>query len=88
MEECKGCLFYLNEYQVCMMGIVPDIKDGCPCKTCIVKSMCNQRSRAIYNLRHNSACKEFLSYVYISRKAKDFNQVMKEFEEKGIYHSI
>ncbi len=47
MNNCKGCLTYIEVYEIgCAftMGGTPKIKSGitCPCTKCLVKVMCSE----------------------------------------------
>ena len=43
MNECEGCILYkdkdLNYY--CFSQDKPDLKKECPCKDCLIKTMCS-----------------------------------------------
>lgn len=41
MDECKGCVTYDDDNNECLLDGINNV-ELCPCRTCIVKSMCNQ----------------------------------------------
>lgn len=52
-SKCKGCRIYYGEDHPskCLAKLLPLDGEGCPCKTCIIKTMCE----------HN--CEEFTEYI-------------------------
>lgn len=71
-SECKGCKSY-DEKEYCRFGIIQNIENtkGCPCRTCLIKVVCND------------LCDEFLEYKRLSRDIYSLGHVMKEFDQKG-----
>lgn len=71
-SECKGCKTY-DEKGYCRFGVIQNIEntDGCPCRTCLIKVICN------------NLCDEFINYKRSSREIHDLRHVLKEFDQKG-----
>jgi len=70
-KECKGCFDYVDEDDYCDNGIISHLEgtDGCPCRTCLVKSMCT-----------NDACLAYIDYRLLSRRVKSFGEYMDDFK--------
>jgi hypothetical protein len=55
-NECKGCNYILLDKKIdikCMIKYEKELLQTCPCKTCIVKSMCSKMCIKRYNLYHD-----------------------------------
>lgn len=70
-SECEGCNGYSGSY--CKIGIIPYISytEGCPCRNCLVKSMCITR------------CVNFAEYRIKSRGERLFSQVLEDFRKQN-----
>jgi len=70
-SECKGCTCY--EVDFCVVGIIPHLEgtDGCPCRTCLVKSMCS-----------DDTCLAYVKYRILSRDKRSFRQVLKDLKNE------
>lgn len=73
-SECKGCAAYSGVF--CQVGIIPHIKntDGCPCRKCLVKSMCR-----------SEICEKYTRYRNLSRSKRCFHEVMHDFSIKHFW---
>lgn len=69
-SECEGCRSYEG---YCKFGIIQNIAktNGCPCRTCLVKGICND------------LCDDFMDYKLLSRSIKNFDAVLREFNQRG-----
>lgn len=58
--ECEGCTLYSRYLAKCTDYIIPHISETlqCPCRTCIVKVVCNY------------TCKDFKAYIKLSNIKK------------------
>jgi hypothetical protein len=73
-SECKGCRNYSGLY--CQVGIIPRIENTviCPCRTCLVKTMCTNK------------CEEYAKYKVRSRLIKGISAVNRDFQKGEIFH--
>ena len=76
-SECKGCAAYSGLY--CKVGIVPHIEgtEGCPCRTCLVKTMC-----------YHGICEKFIEYRKLSRNERNFIEITDDFAARNFWRYI
>jgi hypothetical protein len=51
-DKCKGCHTYNDESDSCST-IINDLIPECPCRDCIIKTMCQNECEAFYKLTNS-----------------------------------
>lgn len=54
-KECRGCMMFEKENKECEIRVIPYMpKVGhCPCKTCLVKGMCQNECTDFIQYKHD-----------------------------------